>query len=255
MILGMKDHLPKHSRVAASIRKKIHDGELQISELLPAESTLAEEYGVSLPTVRRALATLRSQGFIETKQGIGTLVIRGVSDPTISSEAQAVSEKERVRTMAKISTALGDEVEVVTARELTISEFSFSQMLNGDPVYGVAGQIMENLRSFVTGSASYLDFWRSHRGLGFIEWGHGPILEDVLAIILPRYGADCMEVDSGVPGLRLRATSDTEAELSWLQDPDVKIILRRTTLGNERPVETPKEKLFDPPICRDVTCT
>ncbi len=41
---------------------------------LPAETVLAERFRVSLPTVRQALAALRAEGLIESRQGIGTFV-------------------------------------------------------------------------------------------------------------------------------------------------------------------------------------
>jgi DNA-binding GntR family transcriptional regulator len=41
---------------------------------LPGEKTLAQEYGVALGTVRKALALLRDEGLIRTDKGWGSYV-------------------------------------------------------------------------------------------------------------------------------------------------------------------------------------
>ena len=50
-------------------------GRLQAGTILPAEQTLADEYGVSKPTLRRALAELAEHGLIAKENGIGSVVI------------------------------------------------------------------------------------------------------------------------------------------------------------------------------------
>lgn len=50
-------------------------GRLPAGTILPAEQTLADEYGVSKPTLRRALAELAEHGLIAKENGIGSVVI------------------------------------------------------------------------------------------------------------------------------------------------------------------------------------
>jgi GntR family transcriptional regulator len=59
-------------QVANDVERRINDGE--ITEKLPSERDLAEEYGTAYTTVRNAMAVLRDRGAIITRQGRGTFV-------------------------------------------------------------------------------------------------------------------------------------------------------------------------------------
>ncbi|MGF6721901.1 GntR family transcriptional repressor for pyruvate dehydrogenase complex [Paraburkholderia sp. GAS41] len=63
-------------RVYSDILNRIIDGEYREGERLPSENTLAEHFATSRPTVREALAQLRADGIIATRQGSGTTVRR-----------------------------------------------------------------------------------------------------------------------------------------------------------------------------------
>jgi DNA-binding FadR family transcriptional regulator len=61
-------------QLAAAIERQILSGELSPGDRLPAEGALAEEYGVSRPVVREALARLRERHLLETRNGNGTFI-------------------------------------------------------------------------------------------------------------------------------------------------------------------------------------
>lgn len=63
-------------QVANDIAVRIEVGE--IIHKLPAERTLADEYGVAYQTVRHAMQVLRDRGLIITRQGRGTFVAASV---------------------------------------------------------------------------------------------------------------------------------------------------------------------------------
>jgi GntR family transcriptional repressor for pyruvate dehydrogenase complex len=63
-------------KVYSDILNRIIDGEYQAGDRLPSEHTLAERFETSRPTVREALAQLRADGIIATRQGSGTTVRR-----------------------------------------------------------------------------------------------------------------------------------------------------------------------------------
>jgi DNA-binding GntR family transcriptional regulator len=65
---------PKYAQVYLEIRRRIEHGEYSPGTLLPSEHQLVEEFGVSRPTIVRALLTLRQEGWIETQQGKGSFV-------------------------------------------------------------------------------------------------------------------------------------------------------------------------------------
>ena len=64
----------KAQRVYLSLRDQITGGALSDGESLPGEQRLAESFGVSRVTVRRALDALAGTGLIERRAGSGTTV-------------------------------------------------------------------------------------------------------------------------------------------------------------------------------------
>lgn len=90
---ALRDHiyraLPEVDRaeaIASRLRDSMSVGLLLEGDRLPSELEMAESFGVSPTTVRDALATLRSQGLVDTRRGRhgGTFV---VSLPQVSTDA------------------------------------------------------------------------------------------------------------------------------------------------------------------------
>ncbi len=63
-------------RVAADIERRIASGELPPGSMLRGERAMAEEYGVAIGTVRRAVKDLRERGIVVTLPAKGTFVAR-----------------------------------------------------------------------------------------------------------------------------------------------------------------------------------
>jgi GntR family transcriptional regulator len=63
-----------YERIAEDLRWEILSSRRQAGERLPSEHKLAEQYGTSRPTVRRAIALLKGEGLIVTEQGKGAFV-------------------------------------------------------------------------------------------------------------------------------------------------------------------------------------
>jgi GntR family transcriptional regulator len=66
----------KYLEVAAELRAAISGGRYAVGELIPHEPVLAEQYGVSQDTVRRAVAELRRDGLLKPIRRKGTVVRR-----------------------------------------------------------------------------------------------------------------------------------------------------------------------------------
>ncbi|MEZ7129602.1 GntR family transcriptional regulator [Nonomuraea sp. AD125B] len=89
-MLNPRGPVPLYRQLANLLQKRIDDGELQPSALvpseaarvragdfqqdvpLPSETQLAQHYEVAKGTVRRALSVLRDQGLVFTVSGRGT---------------------------------------------------------------------------------------------------------------------------------------------------------------------------------------
>ncbi|MET0273587.1 MAG: FadR/GntR family transcriptional regulator [Phenylobacterium sp.] len=65
-----------YRRLADLIAAEIEAGKYRLGERLPTERELAEQFGVSRPTLREALIALEMQGMIEARHGLGIYVTR-----------------------------------------------------------------------------------------------------------------------------------------------------------------------------------
>ena len=75
--LAQADHrLPLHARVKDDLIRRVRANEWSGSVPLPPESALAEQYSISVGTLRRVLAELTTEGLLERHQGRGTYVRR-----------------------------------------------------------------------------------------------------------------------------------------------------------------------------------
>ena len=73
--------------IVTQIRDYIAHGELQTGDRLPSEREMAQQLGVSRPTVREALQVLEHTGFVEILQGSGTY-IKDISKQTLTDPLQ-----------------------------------------------------------------------------------------------------------------------------------------------------------------------
>lgn len=80
------------SRVAAAITAEIAEGRLEQGDRLPTEAVLAARFGVSRSVVREAIAGLRSDGVVRSRQGLGTFVVSPRETATLRIEADLTTD-------------------------------------------------------------------------------------------------------------------------------------------------------------------
>lgn len=66
---------PFYEQIADVLAGRIADGTYALRSRIPAEAALTEEFEVSRPTVRRAVALLVDRGLVRTSRGKGTYVV------------------------------------------------------------------------------------------------------------------------------------------------------------------------------------
>lgn len=69
--------VPLYFQVSQQLEEAIHSGELAPGFRLENEIALADRYGLSRPTMRRAIQTLVDKGLLVRKRGVGTQVVHG----------------------------------------------------------------------------------------------------------------------------------------------------------------------------------
>lgn len=70
----MTEKYSLYQQLADSLRDKIYEGKYAFGDKLPSERALAESFGISHLTVRKALAILEEEGLLLRVQGKGTFV-------------------------------------------------------------------------------------------------------------------------------------------------------------------------------------
>src|SRR5581483_9409778 len=63
-----------YQKIALAIAGSITDGRYLPGQKLPSERELADDFGVSRPTIRDAMIALEFQGLVEARQGSGVYV-------------------------------------------------------------------------------------------------------------------------------------------------------------------------------------
>jgi DNA-binding LacI/PurR family transcriptional regulator len=64
----------KHRHVFEVVRNRIQTGDYRPGDRIPSEANLIEEFGVSRPTIARALQDLQRHGLVHRRRGAGTYV-------------------------------------------------------------------------------------------------------------------------------------------------------------------------------------
>ena len=80
--------VPLHRQLFLVLHDEIARGAIAPGDALPTEQSLCDQFGVSRITVRRALADLAEQGYIERRQGVGSFVrqrVRSDEVPLVGS--------------------------------------------------------------------------------------------------------------------------------------------------------------------------
>jgi GntR family hexuronate regulon transcriptional repressor len=88
-----------YQQVAGSVAEAITSGRYVMGQRLPSERDLAEEFGVSRPTVREAMIALEIRGLVEARQGSGIYVMHNVADgpgPDLDIGAFELTEARRL---------------------------------------------------------------------------------------------------------------------------------------------------------------
>ena len=84
------------ANLAADLRARIVDGDIQPGEKLPSENTLISEFGVSRTVVRAALTRLQAEGLVETERGRGSFALTPPREGTAAGTRPVASIEDRL---------------------------------------------------------------------------------------------------------------------------------------------------------------
>ncbi|MGW1496299.1 GntR family transcriptional regulator [Streptomyces sp. NPDC002402] len=131
---GIERPGPLYQQVAAAIRQGIANGEFPPGAPLPSEAQLIERYEVSRPTVRNAIAALRSEGLIEVRHGKGSFV-KGTPTPPLTIDRSITRSG---KTFAPEHTSWEQPHEPTVYRtETTATTGPLLELAEGEALFGV----------------------------------------------------------------------------------------------------------------------
>lgn len=87
------------STVSGQLRDEIVRGELKPGQKLPSEAGLTARFGVSRTVVREAIASLRADGLVEVRHGVGVFVLS--NQPNVGISFQAI-ETDRISSIIEM---------------------------------------------------------------------------------------------------------------------------------------------------------
>jgi DNA-binding transcriptional regulator YhcF (GntR family) len=104
--------VPPYRRIAAGIAARIAAGELAPGDRIPSIRQLIADHGIAMATATKVIATLREQGLVQPRPGVGTVVATPAHPRLASAQPDrsrpAEPDRERVvRTAVAIADAEG----------------------------------------------------------------------------------------------------------------------------------------------------
>ncbi len=213
--------VPAYMAVHDLIKKRIEDGTYPVLELLPTEPELEKIYKVSRTTIRSAMELLKEEGFVEIKQGRGTMALdrRTIQD---LNKVTSVTESLRrrgydVRTksmyidLIPVSEKLGKELDL--PGDDSITRVQRIQLIDEKPIAIMRNYIPTTL---VPG---LIQFTNKFTGLyQFLEEHYN------------------LEIDSAHDKIFAKSTDFAESEMLNVQPGTALLCIRRICYRNEEPV-------------------
>ena len=122
----------KYAEIYKDLKRRIETEEYEFQEMLPSENTLIQEYDCSRNTLRRDIADLVTDGYVQSMQGKGVLVIYQPALQTSFTIGGIESFKE-----SAVRNNLKSETKVIHFAELVVDQ-KISQKTGfniGDEIY------------------------------------------------------------------------------------------------------------------------
>ncbi|MBC9729787.1 GntR family transcriptional regulator [Streptomyces sp. TRM68367] len=221
---------PKYVRLAQTIQRRIEDGTYPPGTRVPSENQLVQAFGMSRPTVVRALELLKRDGWVESRQGYGTIVRgrpavveqkdRRGSEALARDESQAAGrlvEVGYVPVPARVASALGlpKRAKILMRRFLVEEDGEPIELVSSYfPAGLVEGTELESAKALTDGTRAHLEARKK------VRFDH--VTERVSARLPERDEAELLDLPEGVPVLSVLVVA-CDASGQALQVSDVLI--------------------------------
>ncbi|WNZ09838.1 GntR family transcriptional regulator [Streptomyces sp. 11x1] len=219
---------PKYVRLAQTLQRRIEDGTYPSGTRVPSENQLVQAFGMSRPTVVRALDLLKRDGWLESRQGYGTIVRgrpavvehkdRRGSEALTRDETQMpgrLVEVGQVPVPARVASVLGlpKRAKVLMRRFLVVEDGEPVELVSSYfPAGLVEGTDLESAQLLSGGTRAHLEARKK------VRFDH--VTERVSARLPERSEVELLELPNGVPVLSVLVVA-CDASGQALQVSDV----------------------------------
>jgi GntR family transcriptional regulator len=103
--IDSRNGVPIYVQIVGQVRHAIEVGGLTSGERLPTVRRLAGDLAIAPNTIVKAYNELQREGLVESRPGVGTVVVEGVRE--VARERQVAEVFRRLRVLARDAAALG----------------------------------------------------------------------------------------------------------------------------------------------------
>ena len=210
---------PRYLNIASELRSQITGGTLAANQVLPSEAVLSTLYGASRITIRKALEVLRKEGYVDSRQGFGWLV---VSPPlrqslgrfsTIEDQMAEIGVRPRRKVLdseicwptKEISEILGEQEMLRVTRINLADELPFARVTVWLPSAWA--------KDFSLSDYEQNSFYKLLSTRNVIKRPLSKAVQTISAIVISAEDAKLLGVPTGSPALRcLRTTFDSAGD-------------------------------------------
>ncbi len=132
---------PLHRQLRDLIMARIDSGEWSPGTYLPPETRLADDYGVAVGTLRKALLDLAAEGVVQRRQGKGTVVASHDSDVVLfrffnlrAPDGKMLRPESRVLARARVATDIADAQDLGLQPGADVIRITRVRDLGGAPI-------------------------------------------------------------------------------------------------------------------------
>jgi DNA-binding FadR family transcriptional regulator len=133
---------------------RIKQGELKPGDRFPTEVDLIEQYAVSRTVVREAIASLKADGLVETRHGIGTFVLDPNQRARVATDPQEVQTIKEVLQMLEVRLCLEPEAAALSATNRS-----------DEDIHSIRAALDEVTRNILSGEPSTAADYEFHRSI------------------------------------------------------------------------------------------
>lgn len=235
--------VPKYQAIYLVLRQRILDGELAPGSRLASQQELANEFGVTVMTLRQAIAALEAEGLLWAARGKGTFVADRPVDVGVGNLSSFAEQMNSVGLDLSTEVLAIDTVSASAhpeaAAALETAE-PLSRMLRRRRVKGVPISLQ---RSFLAPGAVSIDLKNELAGYSLYDaikestgWEISEARETVTAVGLDASDAEMLETEPGHPAMLSIRTSIQQFGRPYLYD-EALLVGGRCSIAADRTVD------------------